>query len=240
MALLVFSDLLMMVERYWPPKGHGDIRVTGKSSTASCPVHGAAKKSAEAASCTCGSGGSLSTATTAFMASGSAASGATKWGRFAGWIDISRISVLEKSVVPGATAFYVLRYPTNDDQSALDPREARRTRVGTASGKSGASVISLDSASTLTSSPGARGRGKASEDPMQVEFARILYPSETTESYGDAAYWHPQSLHEFEVDTPLTRDAFFEFLNTAWDRSVARCFESTGGLSRHGSSSSSV
>ncbi|KAJ1950795.1 hypothetical protein FBU59_000514 [Linderina macrospora] len=258
MSLLVFSDLLMVVERYWPPKGHGGIRVTcGRSTKAACPVHGsAAKKSAgtgpagAGVTCTCGSDNGLSAATTAFMASG--AVGTTKWGRFAGWIDISRISVLEKSVEPAATAFYILRYPTNDEPSALDPREARRTRVGTASGKSGASMVSLDSAAsssssnTITTPPaaaasrnsGSGGRGRTAEDPMQIEFSRILYPSETTESYGDAAYWHPQSLHEFEVDSPMTRDALFEFLNTAWDRSVARCFEATGGLSRHGSSSS--
>ncbi|KAJ2479312.1 hypothetical protein EV174_004054, partial [Coemansia sp. RSA 2320] len=132
--------------------------------------------------------------------------------------------------------------------SATEASTARRQRTGTATPSanpkslksSGSSIISLDSSNTSSPVPG--GSGQAAGEHIHLEFARILYPNETTyESYGDHGYWYPQSLHEFETDHPLSRDAFFEFLNTAWERSVARCFEasSSASLSRHGSNSGS-
>ncbi|KAJ2358147.1 hypothetical protein GGF43_001011 [Coemansia sp. RSA 2618] len=230
MCLLVFSDLLMIVERFWPPRGHGGLRVTGRASAASpCPAHGAAEPVPGA--CTCSTNSPASTAFQSTTAGGPSAR--KKWGRFSGWVDITRVSVLEKTLSPSSRAFYVHRVPPGADAappSATDSSSTRRKRTAT----SGSSIVSLDSA---TSSP-------TSVPPEQLhrEFSRILYPSEATyESYGDPGYWYPQSLHEYEVDHAQTRDALFEFLNTAWERAVARCFEpSSASLSRHGSSAGAL
>ncbi|KAJ2094492.1 hypothetical protein GGI09_005377, partial [Coemansia sp. S100] len=309
MCLLVFSDLLMVVERFWPPRDHGGIRVTGKAtSRQQCPIHAmspsdASKMAAAAgsssssglsvasmgpgassmvpsavpasvslstgslakqpAACTCGSGYN-SPAANAFLSTSSGGSSRKRWGRFAGWIDIARVSILEKNMSPSSRSFFIHRYPggAEDSQaSATDVSSARRQRTATATPSanpkslksSGSSIISLDSSNTSSPLPAGDSqaqlratRGRLASDQMHQEFARILYPNETTyESYGDHGYWYPQSLHEFDTDHPLSRDAFFEFLNTAWERSVARCFEastsssSSAGLSRHGSNSGS-
>ncbi|KAJ1987716.1 hypothetical protein EDC05_005677 [Coemansia umbellata] len=326
MCLLVFSDLLMIVERFWPPKGHGGIRVTGNSSSRqSCPIHAlsvdaprpatgssstisggaanlssastpsiaaatgaaSASTSTSAAStplpstqqlrqqiCTCSSNyASSSSVANAFLSTTSgSANSRKKWGRFAGWIDVTRVSILEKNASPSSRSFYIHRYPENiedKDQLVADTNTSHRQRTTTTSTlstsvaaavaaasastaptanpvgmrSSGSSIISLDSNNTASPIPSTSSTAAAvqqSSERLHQKFARILYPSETTyESYGDHGYWYPQSLHEFEADHPLSRDAFFEFLNTAWDRTVARCFESSGSeLSRHASSSS--
>ncbi|KAJ2157790.1 hypothetical protein GGF46_004254 [Coemansia sp. RSA 552] len=299
MCLMVFSDRLMIVERFWPPKGHGGIRVTGKSSSGRpCSIHGSSTDSSKGAggpppilgaattsaaipplassasmptpvstalssqsrqsSCTCdGATGSGSPAANAFLSATSGGSSSRKyWGRFAGWVDITRVSVLDKSLSPSSRSFFIHRYPTNSEDTQQPPPEGgatgrQRTATSTSTAapvgvrSSGSSIISLDSTkSSPIPSLDAQARLRSmtahmSSDQMRQEFARILYPIESTyESYGDHGYWYPQSLHEFEADHPLSRDAFFEFLNTAWERTIARCFESTsGGLSRHGSGS---
>ncbi|KAJ2222291.1 hypothetical protein EV180_004371, partial [Coemansia sp. RSA 518] len=230
-CLLVFSDLLMMVERFWPPRGHGGIRVTGRASASSpCPAHGVGEPVPGA--CTCSSN---SPSATAFLSTTTGGPSARKkWGRFSGWVDIGRVSVLEKTLSQSSRAFYVHRVPAGDETaqpSATDSSSTRRKRTVT----SGSSIVSLDSA---TSSPAA----VVSPEQLHREFANILYPNEATyESYGDPGYWYPQSLHEFEVDHAQTRDVLFEFLNTAWERTVARCFEpESGSLSRHGSSAGAL
>ncbi|KAJ2816654.1 hypothetical protein GGI24_005660, partial [Coemansia furcata] len=162
---------------------------------------------------------------------------------------------------PSSRSFFIHRYPggvEDSQESATEASSTRRQRTATATPSanpkslksSGSSIISLDSSNIPSPLPAsdsqthlrATGRRLASDQAHQ-EFARILYPNETTyESYGDHGYWYPQSLHEFDTDHPLSRDAFFEFLNTAWERSVARCFEASSssiGLSRHGSNSGS-
>ncbi|KAJ1852988.1 hypothetical protein GGH12_005194 [Coemansia sp. RSA 1822] len=230
-CLLVFSDLLMMVERFWPPRGHGGIRVTGRASASSpCPAHGVGEPAP--GTCTCSSNSPAATAFLSTTAGGPSAR--KKWGRFSGWVDIARVSVLEKTLSQSSRAFYVHRVPAGDETaqpSATDSSSTRRKRTVT----SGSSIVSLDSA---TSSPAA----VVSPEQLHREFANILYPSEATyESYGDPGYWYPQSLHEFEVDHAQTRDVLFEFLNTAWERTVARCFEpESGSLSRHGSSAGAL
>ncbi|KAJ2728527.1 hypothetical protein IW152_005947, partial [Coemansia sp. BCRC 34962] len=312
MCLLVFSDLLMIVERFWPPRDHGGIRITGKAtSRQQCPIHAMSPSDAtkmataglsssslgaistgsgaspmasstaptsallstgpltkQPAVCTCSSGySSNSPAANAFLSTSSGGSNRKRWGRFAGWIDITRVSILEKNMSPSSRSFFIHRYPGGADDpqaSAADANSVRRQRTATTTPSanpkslksSGSSIISLDSSNTSSPLPAgdphtqlrATG-GRLASDQMHQEFARILYPNETTyESYGDHGYWYPQSLHEFDTDHPLSRDAFFEFLNTAWERSVARCFEapssssssaSSIGLSRHGSNSGS-
>ncbi|KAJ2088257.1 hypothetical protein IW138_004333 [Coemansia sp. RSA 986] len=298
MCLLVFSDLLMIVERFWPPKGHGDIRVTENSSSRhTCPIHTSfadAVKPAAGSSSTSGSAGAPASGTAgtassllsngqqhhqlvctcnssyassslvanAFLSTTSgSANNRKKWGRFAGWIDVARVGILEKSANPNSRLFYIHRYPDNIDDTglpAIGPSSSRRQRTATASAlasaapagprSSGSSIISLDSNNVASPVPSlsadAQQRYRSasalqSSERLHQSFARILYPSETTyESYGDHGYWYPQSLHEFEADHPLSKDAFFEFLNTAWERDIARCFEaSTSGLSRQDSSS---
>ncbi|KAJ2869275.1 hypothetical protein GGH93_006207 [Coemansia aciculifera] len=305
MCLLVFSDLLMIVERFWPPRDHGGIRVTGKAtSRQQCPIHamspsdttkmaasGSLSSGLNAASmgsgaspmissavpasvslstgpmakqpaaCTCGSGYS-SPAANAFLSTSSGGSSRKRWGRFAGWIDITRVSILEKNMSPSSRSFFIHRYPGGAEDlqaSATDVSLVRRQRTATTTPSanpkslksSGSSIISLDSSNTSSPLPAGDSQaqlratgGRLASDQVHQEFARILYPNETTyESYGDHGYWYPQSLHEFDTDHPLSRDAFFEFLNTAWERSVARCFEASSssatGLSRHGSNSGS-
>ncbi|KAJ2331597.1 hypothetical protein GGI00_003181, partial [Coemansia sp. RSA 2681] len=271
MCLLVFSDLVMIVERFWPPRDHGGIRVTGcASSRQPSASHGqpptdAARPPAAIA----GASAAPLPSSAAFLSTSSGGANRKRWGRFAGWIDIARVSILEKSMSPSSRSFFIHRYPGGADDSqasATDASSTRRQRTATATAapsanprslkSSASSIISLDSASAASpvaaaadSQPQLRTAGSSRLLPSEhvhQEFARILYPNETTyESYGDHGYWYPQSLHEFETDHPLSRDAFFEFLNTAWERSVARCFESSSlssssssaGLSRHGSSS---
>ncbi|KAJ2600522.1 hypothetical protein H4R99_003315 [Coemansia sp. RSA 1722] len=173
-TLLVFSDLLMVVERFWPPHDHGGIRVTEQP-------------------------GAAAAGDTAFQATVSDPSRGKRWGRFSGWVDIGRVSVLEKTPGAAARSFYIHRTP------AAAP-------------------------------PGP----EPDADQLHNEFARILYPAEAAhEPYGEHGYWFPQSLHEFEADHAHTRDAFFEFLNTAWERSVARCLEPSAPLSRQGSGAGS-
>ncbi|KAJ2683077.1 hypothetical protein IWW39_005696, partial [Coemansia spiralis] len=312
MCLLVFSDLLMIVERFWPPRDHGGIRVTGKAtSRQQCPLHAMSPSEATKAAaaglssssigatsmgsgaspmapspapasallsagplakqpavCTCGSGyGSSSPAANAFLSTSTGGSNRKRWGRFAGWIDITRVSILEKNMSLSSRSFFIHRYPGGADDpqaSAADVSSARRQRTATTTPSanpkslksSGSSIISLDSSNTSSPLPAGDPHaqlhatsGRLASDQVHQEFARILYPNETTyESYGDHGYWYPQSLHEFDTDHPLSRDAFFEFLNTAWERSVARCFEtpsstsstsSSVGLSRNGSNSGS-
>ncbi|KAJ2528909.1 hypothetical protein EV175_007416, partial [Coemansia sp. RSA 1933] len=118
MCLLVFSDLLMIVERFWPPRGHGDIRVTGNASSRQpCPIHhasladalkssgpaatppppaaGAASTpssmSSSQAQCACSSGyASTPSVPNAFLSTTAGnANNRKKWGRFAGWLDVS-------------------------------------------------------------------------------------------------------------------------------------------------------
>ncbi|KAI9479067.1 hypothetical protein LPJ78_003157 [Coemansia sp. RSA 989] len=225
MCLLVFSDLLMIVERFWPPRGHGGIRVTGQSSArGACPAHGSGEVPSE--TCTCAADAPAANAFLSTTSGGPAAR--KKWGRFTGWVDVTRVSILEKSLSPSSRSFFIHRYPGNDAQGAAESGAARRHRAATSAASS---IVSLDSASSSPNS--------SQTEQIRREFARILYPSEPTyESYGDPGYWYPQSLHEFETDHAQTRDSLFEFLNTAWERAVARCFEagSTGGLSRHSSS----
>ncbi|KAJ2613424.1 hypothetical protein EV177_002540 [Coemansia sp. RSA 1804] len=310
MCLLVFSDLVMLVERFWPPKGHGEIRVTGNSSSRqSCPIHTASADSVKPAigppSALGGAGNATtaSTASPAMSASGStpgsaplpsnqqhaqhictcsssyassspvanaflsttsgSANNRKKWGRFAGWIDVARVGILEKSASPNSRLFFIHRYPDNIDDTnlpAVDSGFVQRQRTGTSATpgsnpvglrSSGSSIISLDSnnnGSPVPSLPIETQQRSRSVSALQAteklhqSFARILYPSETTyESYGDHGYWYPQSLHEFEADHPLSKDAFFEFLNTAWERDIARCFEaSASGLTRQSSSSGSA
>ncbi|KAJ2721096.1 hypothetical protein GGI07_004201 [Coemansia sp. Benny D115] len=276
-CLLVFSDLLMIVERFWPPRDHGGLRVTGQTTSSNtCPIHAGtgtgtgtttsntgtdatAGYSAESkAGCTCspgsGSGAGMPWATS-FLSTTSDSSRGKRWGRFAGWVDITRLSTLEKSLNTPSRSFYIHRHPDNNSgmlsPAALGADDARapgamaRLRAATAAASatlaqsanpsgqrsSASSIVSLDS--------GASASPAMTSEMLQHEFSRILYPVESTyESYGDHGYWFPQSLHEFEVDHPHTRDALYEFLNTAWERSVARCFEKTSSLSRQGSSSS--
>ncbi|KAJ1897655.1 hypothetical protein LPJ66_003234, partial [Kickxella alabastrina] len=262
-SLLVFSDLLMVVERFWPPRDHGGIRVTAQPALRhACPVHASVGTGTSTAletgsgadyktACTCSTGpnsGSSSSipAATAFLSTTSDSSRGKRWGRFAGWVDITRVSTLEKSLNPSSRSFYIHRYPSggagaasgaDDVQAAGAVARLRAATVAPSANPSGqrssaSSIVSLESG-TATSPA-------LPSEMLHQEFARILYPAEATyESYGDHGYWYPQSLHEFETDHPLTRDAFFEFLNIAWERSIARCFESTSSLSRQGSSSSS-
>ncbi|KAJ1801275.1 hypothetical protein LPJ59_000424 [Coemansia sp. RSA 2399] len=290
MCLLVFSDLLMIVERFWPPRGHGDIRVTENSSSRQkCPIHTSLADAAKSATgggaatppplassslpngqhhqqpvCTCSSSyASSSSVPNAFLSTTSGtANNRKKWGRFAGWIDVSRVGTLEKNASPNSRQFYIHRYPDNIDDTSLPPigliasgrqRTATATALAaaappTGARSSGSSIISLDSniigspAPSLSTDTQQRYRSASalqSSERLHQSFARILYPSEATyESYGDHGYWYPQSLHEFEADHPLSKDAFFEFLNTAWERDIARCFEaSASGLSRQDSSS---
>ncbi|KAJ1996527.1 hypothetical protein GGI04_005744, partial [Coemansia thaxteri] len=262
MSLLVFSDLLMIVERFWPPRDRSGIRVTGRAtSRLLCPIHAfsaetgrpaagtsssaslgsnAASGAASGSSsvgipastapvaqqqqqqhqpiCTCSSSYSASSsAANAFLTTSSGSSNRKRWGRFAGWIDITRVSILEKSMSPHSRSFFIHRYPVGADDSqasATEASTARRQRTGTATPSanpkslksSGSSIISLDSSNTSSPVPG--GSGQAAGEHIHLEFARILYPNETTyESYGDHGYWYPQSLHEFETDHPLSRDA---------------------------------
>ncbi|KAJ2740293.1 hypothetical protein GGI20_005886, partial [Coemansia sp. BCRC 34301] len=273
MCLLVFSDLLMIVERFWPPRDHGGIRITGKATSlqpSSSSAH--AQSPADASkvpAASVGSSASPITSSAAFLTTSSGSSNRKRWGRFAGWIDITRVSILEKSMSPSSRSFFIHRYPggAEDSQaSATDAGLTRRQRTATTTPSanpksiksSGSSIISLDSTNAASPVPAADPQpqprtvaGRLPSEHIHQEFARILYPNETTyESYGDHGYWYPQSLHEFETDHQLSRDAFFEFLNTAWERSVARCFESSAslssssssslaGLSRHGSNSGS-
>ncbi|KAJ1888770.1 hypothetical protein LPJ66_008400, partial [Kickxella alabastrina] len=250
-SLLVFSDLLMVVERFWPPRDHGGIRVTAQPALRhTCPVHASVGAGTSTAletgsgadyktACTCGIGpnsGSSSSipAATAFLSTTSDSSRGKRWGRFAGWVDITRVSTLEKSLNPSSRSFYIHRYPSggagaasgaDDVQAAGAVARLRAATVAPSANPSGqrssaSSIVSLESG-TATSPA-------LPSEMLHQEFARILYPAEATyESYGDHGYWYPQSLHEFETDHPLTRDAFFEFLNIAWERSIARCFEST-------------
>ncbi|KAJ1999703.1 hypothetical protein GGI06_006034, partial [Coemansia sp. S85] len=156
MCLLVFSDLLMIVERFWPPRDHGGIRVTGKAtSRQQCPLHAMSPSEATKAAatglssssigatsmgsgaspmapspapasallsagplakqpavCTCGSGyGSSSPAANAFLSTSTGGSNRKRWGRFAGWIDITRVSILEKNMSPSSRSFFIHRYP---------------------------------------------------------------------------------------------------------------------------------
>ncbi|KAJ2303854.1 hypothetical protein IWW54_005603, partial [Coemansia sp. RSA 2705] len=244
MCLLVFSDLLMIVERFWPPRGHGGIRITGKTAShVRCPVHESTESPAQQGTCTCSD---HSPAANAFLTTTSGGPSARKkWGRFAGWVDVTRVGLLEKSLSPSSRSFYIHRFPAVSEAmqpSATDSSLTRRKRTATSTAlgvkSSGSSIVSLDSVKT---SPSSSAVGNALPEHLHQEFSRILYPSETAyESYGDPGYWYPQSLHEFEADHAQTRDAFFEFLNTAWERAVARCFEpASGSLSRHGSSAGS-
>ncbi|KAJ1731654.1 hypothetical protein LPJ61_002429 [Coemansia biformis] len=271
MCLLVFSDLLMIVERFWPPKGHGGIRVTGKSAQRdACPIHahaadlsksssaiGAAGAGLQSRKDGCSCGADLAPPSNAFLSTTAGGPNARKrWGRFTAWVDIARVSLLEKSQSPSSRSFFIHRYPVNAgdsrppaaDSSLVGRQHAASSTPGAVPKgpkSSGSSIVSLDSAKASpvpSFDAQAKLRAMAAKVPteqLHQDFARILYPVEATyESYGDHGYWYPQSLHEFEADHSLSRDAFFEFLNTAWERSIARCFESTPGtLSRHGSSS---
>ncbi|KAJ2855322.1 hypothetical protein J3B02_002231, partial [Coemansia erecta] len=255
-ALLVFSDLLMVVERFWPPHDHGGIRITGQPpARQSCPVHAGTAAAVDPSSgadhkssaCTCNGSGSVSS--TAFLSTISDSSRGKRWGRFSGWVDIGRVGVLEKSLNSSSRSFYIHRHPSGapgaDDAQASATaarlRTATTTTTATATSTATATLAAgqQSSASSIVSlESGAANSPMLAPDQLHQEFSRILYPAETAhESYGEHGYWFPQSLHEFEADHPQTRDAFFEFLNTAWERSVARCFESTASLSRQGSSS---
>ncbi|KAJ2394898.1 hypothetical protein GGI05_001831, partial [Coemansia sp. RSA 2603] len=147
-----------------------------------------------------------------------------RWGRFSGWVDITRVCTLEKSLGTASRSFYIHRLPTaSGTASTSGAAQSQSSAQSQGEQRSSASsMVSLDSGTAASPVP-----TQASE-MLHKEFASILYPAETVhESYGEHGYWFPQSLHEFEADHPQTREAFFEFLNTAWERSVARCFEST-------------
>ncbi|KAJ2765542.1 hypothetical protein IWQ57_004737, partial [Coemansia nantahalensis] len=267
MCLLVFSDLLMIVERFWPPKGHGGVRVTGKASLRdACPVHsldlgnplaagaGAAASGSQSRKDACSCDGDHAPPPNAFLSTTAGGPHSRKrWGRFAAWVDITRVSLLEKSQSPSSRSFFIHRYPVAPE----DPRPPAITASASAPAavpgaaakgakSAGSSIVSLESQAKASPVPSLESQAKlraaatkAPTEQLHHDFARILYPTEATyESYGDHGYWYPQSLHEFEADHSQSRDAFFEFLNTAWERSIARCFESSPGtLSRHGSSS---
>ncbi|KAJ1721334.1 hypothetical protein LPJ53_004135 [Coemansia erecta] len=246
-SLLVFSDLLMVVERFWPPHDHGGIRITehsaaktpaSVSAAAAAAVAGAAGPESETGS------GDASLGSASFLSTTSDPSRGKRWGRFSGWVDITRVCTLEKSLGTASRAFYIHRLPTGSG-TATTSGAAQAQASSQAQGEqrsSASSMVSLDSGTAASPVP------TQAPELLHQEFARILYPAETVhESYGEHGYWFPQSLHEFEADHPQTREAFFEFLNTAWERSVARCFESTAtttassnALSRKDSGSGNV
>ncbi|KAJ2450144.1 hypothetical protein GGF42_004566, partial [Coemansia sp. RSA 2424] len=214
MCLLVFSDLVMIVERFWPPRDHGGIRVTGCASSRQ-PSASHAQPPADAARAPAASAGASAASlpsSAAFLSTSSGGANRKRWGRFAGWIDIARVSILEKSMSPSSRSFFIHRYPGGADDSqasATDASSTRRQRTATATTtpsanprslkSSASSIISLDSASAASpvaaaadSQPQLRTAGGSRLVPSEhvhQEFARILYPNETTyESYGDHGY----------------------------------------------------
>ncbi|KAJ2890859.1 hypothetical protein IWW38_003903, partial [Coemansia aciculifera] len=221
MCLLVFSDLLMIVERFWPPRDHGGIRVTGSSAgvgagsnlhqpTSTTHFQSPATVDSAAVS-VAASTASPMTSSAAFLSTSSGGANRKRWGRFAGWIDITRVSILEKSMSPSSRSFFIHRYPgaADDSQaSATDASSARRQRTATATPSanpkslksSASSIISLDSANAASPVPAADSQSqlrpvaavRLPSEHVHQEFARILYPNETTyESYGDHGYWYP-------------------------------------------------